>query len=301
MKTAVIITTYNQPEWLWKTLYGYAFQSDAHFEIVIADDGSDKTTREVIDSFRDRLSISHVWHEDLGFRKTAILNKAIMATRADYLIFTDGDCVPRADFVEAHRRLAREGCYLSAGYFKLTGEVSQAAGESDIESGRLFEPRWLRALGQPWTYKFLKFTAREEFQWVLNRVSGRATQRYQPSFNGCNSSAFRFDLLRVNGFDERMRYGGLDRELGCRLVNAGIRPVQARYSACVVHLHHARGYENQEDWDRNLTIRAEVCRTRAMWTEYGIIKGPPQIPVPGFSLKRSDSQTVHRPACPHVS
>ena len=299
MQTAVIISTYNQPEWLRWTLHGYTLQTDAHFEIVIADDGSDEKTQEVIDSFRDRLVISRVWHEDLGFRKTMILNKAIMATHADYLIFTDGDCVPRADFVEAHRRLASQGHYLSAGYFKLTDRVSLAVDEPDITSGHLFNARWLLASGQPWTYKLLKFTRRNEFQWLLNRIAGRYAGTYQPSFNGCNSSAFRQDLLRVNGFDERMRYGGLDRELGCRLVNAGIRPIQARYSACVVHLHHERGYKNQSDWDLNLSIRAEVCRTRATWTEYGIIKGPPQLPATDFtvSIKQAPTQL----ACPHIS
>lgn len=284
MRTAVIISTYNQPQWLRKTLCGYACQTDSRFEVIIADDGSDDATRAVIDSFRDRLSISHVWHKDLGFRKTVILNKAILATTADYLIFTDGDCVPRRDFVETHCRMARSGCYLSAGYFKLTQAVSDAVGESDIASGRLFTTRWLFAAGQPWTYKLLKLSKKMEVQRLMNWVSDSG-QRYRPTFNGCNSSAFRTDILRVNGFDERMRYGGLDRELGCRLVNLGIRPIQARYSACVVHLHHERSYKNRTDWDTNLAIRAEVCRMKAAWTEYGIVKGPPQVLVPGFSVK----------------
>lgn len=285
MKTAVIISTYNQPRWLSKTLYGYTIQTDSSFEVVIADDGSDEVTRAVVDAFRDRLAIKHVWHEDRGFRKTAILNQAICATDAKYLIFTDGDCVPRDDFVATHRRLAREGCFLSAGYFKLNGDVSRAVKEADIVSGRLFRSRWLHAAGQPWTYKLLKLTRGTKMQKVLNWIAG-SRQRYRPTFNGCNSSAFRRDILRVNGFDQRMRYGGLDRELGCRLVNAGVTPIQARYSACVVHLDHDRGYKNQADWDANLAIRREVCDTGAAWTEHGIIPGPPPVSESSFWIKR---------------
>ena len=285
MKTAVIISTYNQPEWLRKTLYGYTCQADARFEVVIADDGSDEATRAVVDAFRDRLSIKHVWHEDLGFRKTTILNKAICATDAEYLIFTDGDCVPRDDFVATHQHMACEGRYLSAGYLKLNMDVSCAVEEDDIASGRLFCSRWLRAAGQPLTYKLLKLTRCTKVQKALNWIAC-SNQRYRPTFNGCNSSAFREDILRVNGFDQRMRYGGLDRELGCRLVNAGITPIQARYSACVVHLDHARGYKNQADWDANLAIRREVCRTKNAWTEHGIIPGLPSVSESNFWIKR---------------
>jgi glycosyltransferase involved in cell wall biosynthesis len=37
---SVILSTYNAPKWLEKSLWGYAMQSDRDFEVVIADDGS---------------------------------------------------------------------------------------------------------------------------------------------------------------------------------------------------------------------------------------------------------------------
>ena len=54
------------------------------------------------------------------------------------------------------------------------------------------------------------------------------------------------DILNVNGFDERMQYGGEDRELGERMLNLGIRSKQLRYSAVCLHLDHTRGYVKQE-------------------------------------------------------
>ena len=143
MTTGVVISTYNNPEWLEKTLLGYMSQSCKADEIIIADDGSTDDTRKLIERYSTHLPIIHVWHEDNGFRKTEILNKAISAATADYLIFTDQDCIPRRDFIETHRRYAREGYFLSGGYFKLPMDISRDITPDDIASGRAFDLKWL--------------------------------------------------------------------------------------------------------------------------------------------------------------
>lgn len=56
MQLSVIITTYNSEEWLQKVLVGYSVQTEPDFEVVIADDGSTKKTKAVIDSL-DRKSV----------------------------------------------------------------------------------------------------------------------------------------------------------------------------------------------------------------------------------------------------
>ena len=112
----VIISTYNNPAWLEKTLWGYLNQTRPADEILIADDGSTDETRKLIESFTEKsaasnqeksaasnrgaLPIKHIWQEDRGFQKSQILNKALVAATAEYLIFTDQDCVPRKDFIE---------------------------------------------------------------------------------------------------------------------------------------------------------------------------------------------------------
>lgn len=104
MKVSIIITTYNAEEWLRKVLIGFSVQSESDFEIVIADDGSTPKTKELIDSFSSKFKfpIVHVWQEDEGFQKSKILNRAILKSSSDYLLFTDGDCIPRKDFVAVH-------------------------------------------------------------------------------------------------------------------------------------------------------------------------------------------------------
>ena len=267
MKTAVIISTYNSPIWLEKVLWGYENQTDLNFEIIIADDGSNADTKAFLESYKkiSDLKISHVWHEDNGFQKTVILNKAILSTQCDYLIFTDGDCIPRWDFVEIHKRRSKVGHYLSAGYFKLSMKVSKHISRKNIDSKQAFNYEWLVDKGQPKTYKSLKLSCKRDS--LLNFLTPtRAT------WNGANSSAFRKDILSVNGFDERMQYGGEDVEMGERMTNMGIKGIQIRYSAICIHLDHQRGYVNPEAWKRNDLIRKGVAQKNLSWTEFGIIK-----------------------------
>ena len=145
MKTSVILSTYNSVEWLEKVLWGLSIQTYRDFEIIIADDGSLQATKNLIDKLRTEIDIPliHIWHEDNGFQKSQILNKAILASTSDYLIFTDGDCIPRKDFVEVHIKYRQEGYFLSGGYFKLPMDISKAITKDDIIHQRCFDLQWL--------------------------------------------------------------------------------------------------------------------------------------------------------------
>lgn len=273
---SIVVSTYNQPDWLRKVLAGYAAQRTRDFELVVADDGSREDTREMLEALAPTLpfALQHVWHPDDGFRKCAILNRAIERAQADYLVFSDGDCIPRADFVATHLAAREPGRFLSGGYYKLPRTVSDAIGAADIASGRAFDPDWLVAAGTPRDHKLWKLSARGGLATLLNALTPA-----RASWNGHNASGWRRDLEAVNGFDERMQYGGEDRELGERLEHAGIRGKRVRYQAIVIHLDHERGYVKPEMIERNRAIRAETRRRRATWTEHGLIKGPPRAAV----------------------
>ncbi|WP_168566752.1 glycosyltransferase family 2 protein [Crateriforma spongiae] len=265
MRMGVIISTYNSPQWLQKVLWGYECQTDGDFDTIIADDGSGSETRRLVDDFRQRgrLNLHHVWHTDDGFRKTEILNRAIEQNDCDYLMLTDGDCVPRRDVVALHKSMARPGHYLSAGYFKLTRPVSHAIGQADIESGRAFTHRFLRDAGQPLRWKNARIAAPAAIGRLMNRMTPTVA-----SWNGAQSSTWKSDLIAANGFDTRMQYGGEDRELGERLVNAGMKGIQIRYTAICLHLDHDRGYVTKEMWANNDRIRQQTKvsgRTRTPW------------------------------------
>ncbi|KAF1712098.1 glycosyl transferase family 2 [Pseudoxanthomonas kalamensis DSM 18571] len=264
---SVIFSTYNSEAWLRKTLLGFAVQDRADFEVIVADDGSGDATRETVDALRGRVpfEVSHVWQPDEGFRKSRILNKAIVDSRGDYLIFTDGDCVPRRDFVSTHLRLRERGRFLSGGYFKLPLDISTAIGDEDIAVQRCFDIEWLRGQGLPRKPRDVKLTAEGAFaDWLDALVPVNAT------WNGHNASGWKDDLLAANGFDERMGYGGQDREFGERLENAGVRGKRIRHRAICLHLDHARGYRTQASIDANLAIRARTRAERITRTDHGI-------------------------------
>ncbi len=267
---SVIISTYNAVEWLTKTLWGYAVQTTTDFEVVIADDGSGQETIDCIQAFSKDfpVPIIHVWQKDDGFQKSRILNKAIEACNADYILMSDGDCIAKNDFVEQHLKHRERGYFLSGGYFKLPLDISQEITKEDIESQRCFELSWLKARGLKSSFKNNKLTAKGTKASLLNAVTPT-----NASWNGHNASGWKKDILSVNGFDERMQYGGQDRELGERLINMGFKSKQIRYSALCIHLDHPRGYKTAETLEKNAAIRKNTRKKGYAYTYHGIKKG----------------------------
>ncbi|EAS20100.1 glycosyl transferase [Flavobacteria bacterium BBFL7] len=266
---SVVISTYNSVEWLEKTLWSFEHQIFREFEIVIADDGSGPETKDFIDHYKTISSkpIIHVWHEDNGFQKSEILNKALMACTSPYVVMTDGDCVAREDFLQIHYERRSPGYFLSGGYYKLPLDLSQSITKEDIATQKCFDLKWLKENGLPSSYKNQKLTSGFVQAGVMERLTPT-----NASWNGHNSSGWLEDLKAVNGFDERMQYGGQDRELGERLFNYGIKSKQIRYSAICLHLDHARGYKNQESIDKNLAIRKATRTEKKDYTPFGIVK-----------------------------
>lgn len=284
MKTAVIISTYNSPQPLEKILWGYAAQSFREFELIVADDGSTAETRRVIERFEaNAMPVNHVWHPDKGFRKCTILNRAIASTEAEYLILSDGDCIPRNDFVSTHLALREPGRFLSGGTVWLPMQLSQQIEIDDVTSGRATDPQWLQANGFVPSFKSKTRLGRHpRLQGLWDRLT-----LTHPTLNGHNTSAWRSDIVAANGFDERMGYGGLDRELGERLENAGVHGKQVRHRAVCVHLFHKRGYESDRMWQHNHAIRRETRERGLTYTSYGISQLPVILP---FAVPQFDAQ-----------
>jgi len=269
MKISVIVSTYNAIDWLEKVLIGYSIQTYKNFELIVADDGSTSATKELIESYAINFPVPlrHIWHEDLGYRRQEILNSAIIQASSDYIIMTDGDCIPRADFVAVHAQHAEKGKFLSGGYCKLPMKSSKAISKNDIITQQCFQLNWLSGIEKVGFSNRLKLSAHGVIATILDILSPTT-----PSFNNCNSSGFRADMIAINGYDERMKYGGPDREFGERLENFGVKGKQIRHKAIVLHLDHARGYKTPESLAANLAIRKEVRNKKIKWTPFGIQK-----------------------------
>lgn len=267
MRLSVIFTTFNQPAWLEKVLWGFETQTHRDFEVLIADDGSDSPTQEVIERMRAQVGfeIRHVFQPHDGFGKCRILNKAIAQSAGEYVFFTDGDCIPRRDVLAVHAANARRGRFISGGYLKLPMVTSQIISKEDILAGHATDYDWLRAHSVPWSRQLGRLRWKGMLATFFDIITPTGA-----TFNGHNASVWRSDLIAVNGFDERLQWGGLDREIGERLTNAGIRGRQFRHRALVVHLDHSRGYKNAAAISKNRAIRDEVRRKRLTRAAIGV-------------------------------
>lgn len=271
MRLSVVVSTYNKPSDLERVLWGYAAQSRRDFELLVADDGSGPETGEAIDRVRAAgLKIVHVWHADRGFRKSEIMNRAIVASTGDYLLITDGDSIPRADLVATHYALAEPGTYLAGGYLKLPAEVSDAITPEDVRQGRFVHLGWLRERGWRPGRRALRLVRSPFLAAALDRLTPT-----QPLFAGNNASVWRETMFAVNGFDMEMGYGGLDRAVGYRLVNLGIRGKQVRHRAVCMHLHHERPYKKPEVMRRNREILESIRRNGETRARRGIAELEP--------------------------
>jgi len=261
MRIAVIVTTYNSPAALAAVLDGYIAQDSHDFDLIVADDGSTGDTRRLIEGYAGRVPfpLNHVWQEDRGFRAAAIRNRALAATGADYVIFTDGDCIPSRNFVAQHRRLAEPGRYLSGNRVLLSARLTERVLRERLPIQEWSGRQWLRA----W------FARDAKRIWPLLMLPDGAFRKLRPrrwyGVKTCNLSAWRRDLLAVNGLDETYSGWGLeDSDLVIRLLHADVRHKSARFAAPVFHLWHresdrGRLAENQRLLDDLMASR----RTRA--------------------------------------
>lgn len=275
MKTELIVSTYQSPHALELCLASVMRQRVLPDSICIADDGSGPETRAAVEAFAARhpgTPVRHVWHEDRGFEKAAILNRAIATSTADFLIFIDGDVLIDPGFIARHVELARRGRFSTGSLIRLDAATTAGVTEADIASGAVFDRGWLRAHGA--IDRFGTWLKTMPFPRPAMAFLDRATP-VQRALCGANASLFREDALRVNGFDETIKYGGGDKEFGIRLENAGVRGQHLRYTAPLVHLDHPRGYKDVEKIRRHKAMIAEVRRKKTTWTPDGIVKGPP--------------------------
>jgi GT2 family glycosyltransferase len=251
---AVIISTYNSPDFLRLALEGYRKQNDLNFTIYIADDGSGKETSDLINQLQSDfpVPIKHIWHEDLGFRKARIHNITIQEIDESYVLLTDGDCVPLPRMVETHRKFAKRGNLISGGRVLLsqawTGALTK--GSSHLHSdATLFM----------WLAHRLNKNINRILPIMMPPYLGRPHQQLK-GIRGCHISCWLDDLHRINGFDESFEgWGREDSDLVARLFHAGIYRLDLR-GMPVLHLWHRE--ENQEQLSKNDLLLAECLQSR---------------------------------------
>ena len=256
MNISLVISTFNQPTVLQKTFAGVARQTRPPQEILISDDGSDEPTRELVKKFAagSPVPVKHIWQPHNGFRKTMILNKTVAAATGDYLIFTDGDCVPHPKFVADHAALAEKNFWVQGRRCFVREEFAP-----DFSAEKIPAFGWMLAG---------KITgAAKGVRWPFAIMHRDAKQR---GIIGCNMAFWRADIFAVNGFDEDYTGWGTgeDSDIGTRLYHLGRRRKFVYGRAITFHLNHPpvpRGHHAA-----SLARLAETIASRKIRCEHGL-------------------------------
>jgi glycosyltransferase involved in cell wall biosynthesis len=237
VRLSVVVTTYEWPAALDAVLRALADQSDPDFEVVVADDGSGPETADVVRRwsalFADRLS--HVWQPDEGYRLARVRDLGAAAARGAYLVFIDGDCIPRRHFIAAVRRAALPGWFLAGKRIELSRELSGAVVEKELPIGQWSLPALLLRRGRDLERR-LDLTARDR-----RRPWRPALPDFTPHGNayGFLTGLSRADFELVNGVDTRfVGWGEQDVDLATRLRRLGLRCGYAGPRATLLHLWH---------------------------------------------------------------
>lgn len=232
---SVVVSTYNRPDALGAVLAGLLRQTDGGFEVVVADDGSDHRTRAVVDDRRQAFGtrLAHAWQEDEGFRLSRVRNLAVGRARGDYLIFLDGDCIPRTGFIAAHRRLAESGWFVRGTRAALSREFTARVLEGAL-------PVWDWSL-----VRWILSTLRRDLKDVsplldlpVQTLRKRAPRKWRGA-QTCNLGVSAADFRAVDGFDEAYQGWGMDdADLAVRLIRSGVLRKEGKFSTAVLHLWH---------------------------------------------------------------
>ena len=241
---SLIVSTYNRPDALGACLRSLCGQTDRDFEIVVADDGSGPATLDVIKACAAEagVPVAHVWQQDRGFRLAEIRNRAIAESSGAYVVFLDGDCIARPDFVAAHRRLAEPGYFVSGNRVLLSKVLTEAILADDLEPEVWPLASWVvfRARGQI-----------NRLMPLLTLPLGLSRKRLANEWEGVrggNFAFFRADLDKVDGFETSFVGWGLeDSDIVVRMIRAGVKRKDGRFATGVLHLWHEDADRSQFD------------------------------------------------------
>lgn len=269
-KISLIISFYNHTGPLQLILEALRFQTMKEFEVIIADDGSGPEASRFVQSIRDQFPfpVQHIWHEDLGWRKNMIMNKAIMHAQSDYLVFIDGDCIPEKHFIEEHYINRVHGAALSGRRVNMGPRITSGLSISTVRRHRM-----------GWRFKLRLFFYRifagegthvENAIFIHSSFLRKKLYKENKGILGCNFSIHKIDMLSINGFDERYHsaFVGEDTDVEMRFLNLGGKTISVKHKAIVFHCYHKRMVNDLS----NLSIYNESKAAGITFTPYGIVK-----------------------------
>lgn len=258
MKCSLIITTYNWVEALDLVLQSVLQQSVKPHEIVIADDGSDGRTLDLIETYQTRseLCIIHSWQKDKGFRAAKSRNKAIAKASGDYIVLIDGDMILHERFIEDHINRAEKGFFIQGSRALLSEDKSLTV----VKNRQIHFSPFENGISNRENSIHLPVFLSRLFSKKRNYLRGIKT---------CNLSFYRKDCIKVNGFNESFEgWGREDSEFIVRMLNSGIHRNTVKFNTIQYHLWHQ---ENARQYlEKNELLLKQSLDKQKSWCSLGI-------------------------------
>ncbi|EGJ4815847.1 glycosyltransferase, partial [Campylobacter lari] len=236
---ALIITTYNQKERLALVLDSVKNLEPLPDEVLIADDGSREDTAKLIQAYQKDFpcKLEHIWQEDKGFRAAASRNKAIKASKSEYIILIDGDMILEKNFIGDHLKFASLKTILQGSRTILNEKESkELLNKNDFSLA--FDKKGFKNQRNIFlakcVYKFSKLT--KKFFKKSQLVKGSKT---------CSMSFYKSDFEAIEGFNEKfIGWGREDSEFVARfLFNNGVFK-RLKFNALAYHIYHEENSKN---------------------------------------------------------
>ncbi|MEL0456811.1 glycosyltransferase [Flavobacteriaceae bacterium SZ-1-7] len=108
LQFSFIIPVYNRPDEIQELLQSFeTLEGDKDFEIVIVEDGSQKSSKQVVEGFAKKLNISYFYKENSGPGDSR--NYGMQRAKGNYFIILDSDCLlPKEYLIEVEKSLKEE-------------------------------------------------------------------------------------------------------------------------------------------------------------------------------------------------
>ena len=95
---SIIIPLYNRPLEIDELLYTLTQQTYLQFEVLVIEDGSKISAKEIVDSYAEKLAISYYYKENAG--QGFARNFGFEHAKGDYFVVFDSDCLIPIDYLE---------------------------------------------------------------------------------------------------------------------------------------------------------------------------------------------------------
>lgn len=182
---AVVIPAHNAAGTLERQLRALDMQSRLDFDVLVVSNRSTDNIQSVVRWWKPRFQSLRLEHADEATGAAYARNSGVALIDAELVLFCDADDAVHVEWVESHASLL-EDAHVSTGPLVLRN--------SRISSGPIWNPR------------------------AAPVAMGHSS--YAPS---CNMGIRRETFLKMGGFDERMKLGHEDVDLGWRLVADGFQ------------------------------------------------------------------------------